>query len=163
MLMSDLDAIAKAARAETGKAAEAARPIADFLRKASFETTRLAPADLAALKEIRAVAAVYLTAAPNLPPEAQVELAAALRTHGVEPIPHVAVRNFVSAAALATWLEPARVKVSRMSRRGRRGQPVLGAGVGALAVDDHGRGQHEPAGPRPGHRGEQNRASALEP
>jgi methylenetetrahydrofolate reductase (NADPH) len=102
--MSDLDTVAKATRSETRTAAEAARPIADFLRKASFETTRLAAADLAALQDIRADTAVYVSAVLNRPAEAQVEVAAALRAHGVEPIPHVAVRNFASAGALATWL-----------------------------------------------------------
>jgi methylenetetrahydrofolate reductase (NADPH) len=106
--MGDLDTIASAAASaaqiEAGKAAEAARPIADFLRKASFETTRLVPADLAALQDLRADVAVYVSAAPSLPAEAQLEVAAALRTHGVEPIPHVAVRNFASAGALAAWL-----------------------------------------------------------
>jgi len=65
--MSDLDTVAKATRSETGKAAEAARPIADFLRKASFETTRLAAADLAALQDIRADTAVYVSAVLNRP------------------------------------------------------------------------------------------------
>jgi methylenetetrahydrofolate reductase (NADPH) len=102
--MSDLDAVTKATQSETGKAAEAARPIADFLRKASFETTRLAAADVAALQDIRADTAVYVSAVLNRPAEAQVEVAAALRAHGVEPIPHVAVRNFASAGALASWL-----------------------------------------------------------
>ena len=38
---------------------------------------------------------------------------------------------------------------------------MLGAGVGTLAVDDHGRGEHEPAGSGAGHRGEQDRGAQV--
>ena len=65
------------------------------------------------------------------------------------------------AAARAARLEPARVEVGRLPRRRRRGQPVLGARVGALAVDDHRRGQHQPADARPGHRGKQDRGPQV--
>jgi hypothetical protein len=48
-----------------------------------------------------------------------------------------------------------------MARRRRRCEPVLGARVGALAVDDHRRGEHEPAGSRAGHRRQQDRGPQV--
>jgi methylenetetrahydrofolate reductase (NADPH) len=95
--MSDLNAVA----AHPGDAAAAARLIADFLRGASFETTRLAAADLAAVKDIGGDASVYISAIPGRPAEEQIAVATTLRAHGVEPIPHIAVREFASAQALA--------------------------------------------------------------
>ncbi|MFZ1882666.1 MAG: methylenetetrahydrofolate reductase [Rhodoplanes sp.] len=98
--MSDIDAVA----AHPGDAAAAARLIADFLRGASFETARLAAADLAALKDLGGDASVYISAIPGRPAEEQIAVATALRAHGVEPIPHIAVREFASAQALAARL-----------------------------------------------------------
>jgi methylenetetrahydrofolate reductase (NADPH) len=95
--MSDLNAVA----AHPSDAAAAARLIADFLRGASFETTRLAAADLAAVKDIGGDASVYISAIPGHPAEEQIAVATALRAQGVEPIPHIAVREFASAQALA--------------------------------------------------------------
>jgi methylenetetrahydrofolate reductase (NADPH) len=101
--MSDLDADA-AAHPGVAVAPDAARPIADFLRRASFETTRLTAADFAALKDLGGEACVYVSAIASRPAEEQIEVAAALRAHGVEPIPHIAVRDFVSAHALGARL-----------------------------------------------------------
>ena len=98
--MSDIDAVA----AHPGDAADVARLIADFLRGASFETARLAAADLAALKDLGGDASVYISAIPGRPAEEQIAVATALRAHGVEPIPHIAVREFASAQALAARL-----------------------------------------------------------
>ncbi len=98
--MSDIDAVA----AHPGDAAAAARLIADFLRGASFETARLAAADLAAAKDLGGDASVYISAIPGRPAEEQIAVATALRAHGVEPIPHIAVREFASAQALAARL-----------------------------------------------------------
>jgi methylenetetrahydrofolate reductase (NADPH) len=98
--MSDIDAVA----AHPGDAADATRLIADFLRGASFETARLAAADLAAVKDLGGDASVYISAIPGRPPEEQIAVATALRAHGVEPIPHIAVREFASAQALAARL-----------------------------------------------------------
>ena len=98
--MSDIDAVA----AHPGDAADVTRLIADFLRGASFETARLAAADLAALKDLGGDASVYISAIPGRPAEEQIAVATALRAHGVEPIPHIAVREFASAQALAARL-----------------------------------------------------------
>jgi methylenetetrahydrofolate reductase (NADPH) len=98
--MSDIDAVA----AHPGDAADATRLIADVLRGASFETARLAAADLAAVKDLGGDASVYISAIPGRPPEEQIAVATALRAHGVEPIPHIAVREFASAQALAARL-----------------------------------------------------------
>ncbi|MFY9990175.1 MAG: methylenetetrahydrofolate reductase [Rhodoplanes sp.] len=98
--MSDIDTVA----AHPGDAAAAARLIAGFLRGVSFETTRLAAADLAAAKDLGGDVSVYISAIPSRPPEEQIAVATALRAHGVEPIPHIAVREFASVQALATRL-----------------------------------------------------------
>jgi methylenetetrahydrofolate reductase (NADH) len=108
--MSDIDAVA----AHPGDAAAATRLIADFLRGASFETARLAAADLAALKDLGGDASVYISAIPGRPAEEQIAVATALPAHGVEPIPHIAVREFASAqdlaARLASLVEQASVR-----------------------------------------------------
>jgi methylenetetrahydrofolate reductase (NADPH) len=98
--MSDIDTVA----AHPGDAAAAARLIAGFLRGVSFETTRLAAADLAAAKDLGGDVSLYISAIPSRPPEEQIAVATALRAHGVEPIPHIAVREFASVQALATRL-----------------------------------------------------------
>jgi methylenetetrahydrofolate reductase (NADPH) len=98
--MSDLNAVAT----HPGDTAAAARLIADFLRHASFETTRLTAADLAAVKDLGGDASVYISAIPGRPAEEQIAVAAALRAHGVEPVPHIAVREFVSAQVLSARL-----------------------------------------------------------
>ena len=98
--MSDIDTVA----AHPGDAAAAARLIAGFLRGVSFETTRLAAADLAAAKDLSGDVSLYISAIPSRPPEEQIAVATALRAHGVEPIPHIAVREFASVQALATRL-----------------------------------------------------------
>ncbi|MGA8292168.1 MAG: methylenetetrahydrofolate reductase [Rhodoplanes sp.] len=98
--MSDIDTVA----AHPGDAAAAARLIAGFLRGVSFETTRLAAADLAAAKDLGGDVSVYISAIPSRPAEEQIAVATALRAHGVEPIPHIAVREFASVQALATRL-----------------------------------------------------------
>jgi len=98
--MSDIDTVA----AHPGDAAAAARLIAGFLRGVSFETTRLAAADLAAAKDLGGDVSVYISAIPSRPAEEQIAVATALRAHGVEPIPHIAVREFASVQALAARL-----------------------------------------------------------
>jgi len=90
--------------AHPGDAAAAVRLIAGFLRGVSFETTRLAAADLAAAKDLGGDVSVYISAIPRRPAEEQIAVAAALRAHGVEPIPHIAVREFASVQALAARL-----------------------------------------------------------
>jgi methylenetetrahydrofolate reductase (NADPH) len=79
--------------------------IQQFARRASFETTRLSPAEL---DEVKAAAipgaAIYIAAIPSRPLAEQVETAIGLRERGFEPIPHLAARNFDSATAMETQL-----------------------------------------------------------
>lgn len=98
--MSTLDAMT----ARPGDAGNAAQHIADFVGAASFETTRLLAADLVALKDLGGGASVYVSAIPSRPADEQIAVAAALRAHGVEPIPHIAVREFASAQPLGAHL-----------------------------------------------------------
>ena len=65
------------------------------------------------------------------------------------------VRRQRGGAGGAARFEPAGGEVGDRAGGGS-GRAVAGAGVGALAVDDHGAGQDEPADADPGHRGEQD-------
>ena len=94
--------------APTTKPAQEETPLAriqEFARSASFETTRLTPAEL---DEVKATAipgcAIYVAAIPSRPLDEQIETAVGLRNRGFEPVPHLAVRNFESAAAMETHL-----------------------------------------------------------
>src|ERR1700741_2963914 len=90
----------------TSDAAEIATDIASFLRGASLEATGPDMADIAALKAALAPATpIYLSAIPARPQEELVEQAAYLRAAGLEPVPHLAVRNFVSADTLKHLLD----------------------------------------------------------
>ena len=53
----------------------------------------------------RAGTQIYLSAVPTRPQEDVVEPAARLRVAGLEPVPHLAVRNFASAEALGRFLD----------------------------------------------------------
>ena len=79
--------------------------IAAFARTASFETTRLSPAEL---EEVKAAApkgcAIYVSAIPSRPLHEQIETAKSVRSGGFEPVPHLAVRNFETAAAMESHL-----------------------------------------------------------
>jgi len=89
----------------TSDAAEAAADIASFMRGASLEATRPDGADIAALKDaLPAGTLVYLSAIPGRPQEEVVEQAVHVRTAGLEPVPHLAVRNFASREMLADML-----------------------------------------------------------
>ena len=71
------------------------------MRGASLEATRPNADDIAALKAALAPGTpVYLSAVPTRPQEELVEQAAHVRAAGLEPVPHLAVRNFASADAL---------------------------------------------------------------
>jgi methylenetetrahydrofolate reductase (NADPH) len=75
--------------------------IAQFMRAASFETTRMTPADLEALKsDLPGGARVYVAAIPTAPLAEQLSVVSSLKANGFEPVPHVAARNFASAAVL---------------------------------------------------------------
>jgi methylenetetrahydrofolate reductase (NADPH) len=79
--------------------------IVAFARSWSLEATLPRQADVAELKDILAPgAAVYLSAVPTRDPTQEIEAAILLRQSGLAPVPHVAVRNFASAAALDDFL-----------------------------------------------------------
>jgi methylenetetrahydrofolate reductase (NADPH) len=87
--------------------------IAAFARGFSLEATRPNAADAAALAEIApAGTRVYLSAVPTRPQQEAIqeaiEAAVLLRNAGFEPVPHLAVRNFASIAALDDFLARAR-------------------------------------------------------
>jgi methylenetetrahydrofolate reductase (NADPH) len=82
------------------------RAIAEFTQGFSLEATRPAAADVAALKAALPPGThVYLSAVPARPQEEVVEQAAAVRDAGLEPVPHLAVRNFADAQALRSFLD----------------------------------------------------------
>ena len=88
-----------------GAKQDAVARISAFARKASFETTRLSEQELG---EVRGVtppgSAVYVSAIPSRPLDEQVTTSAMLRGAGYEPVPHLAVRNFSSVAAMEDHL-----------------------------------------------------------
>jgi methylenetetrahydrofolate reductase (NADPH) len=70
----------------------------------SVEATRPTSADIAALRVLRRGTRVYLSAVPSRPADEALTAAAQIRAAGLEPVPHVAVRNFASVEALDTFL-----------------------------------------------------------
>jgi methylenetetrahydrofolate reductase (NADPH) len=70
----------------------------------SIEATRPSAADIATLGVLRRGARVYLSAVPNRPADESLAAAVQIRAAGLEPVPHVAVRNFDSAEALDAFL-----------------------------------------------------------
>lgn len=87
-------------------AAEAIAEIAAFMRDGSLEATRPDASDAEALKAaMPAGTQIYLSAIPTHPQEDIVAQAALVRAAGLEPVPHLAVRNFASADALKDLLD----------------------------------------------------------
>jgi methylenetetrahydrofolate reductase (NADPH) len=70
----------------------------------SIEATRPSAADIGALDVLARGTRVYLSAVPNRPADESLAAAVQIRAAGLEPVPHVAVRNFASAEALDTFL-----------------------------------------------------------
>jgi methylenetetrahydrofolate reductase (NADPH) len=66
----------------------------------SIEATRPSAADIAALSVLRRGTRVYLSAVPNRPADESLAAAVQIRAAGLEPVPHLAVRNFGSEQAL---------------------------------------------------------------
>ena len=94
-----------APRSAADAATETVAAIAEFMRAGSLEATRPSADDVAALKAaLPAGTHVYLSAVPTRPQEEVVEQAARLAAAGLEPVPHLAVRNFANADALARFL-----------------------------------------------------------
>jgi methylenetetrahydrofolate reductase (NADPH) len=95
-----------APRTAADAAGETAAEIAAFMRGTSLEATRPNADDVAALKAAAAPGAlVYLSAVPSRPQEEVVEQAQAVRAAGLEPVPHLAVRNFANAEALRRFVD----------------------------------------------------------
>jgi len=78
--------------------------IAAFMAGFSIEATRPSAADIAALAVLEPGTRVYLSAVPSRPADESVAAAIAVRAAGLEPVPHVAVRNFASELALDDFL-----------------------------------------------------------
>src|ERR1700730_15114384 len=86
--------------------AETVASITAFMRGASLEATRPTARDVDALKAaVPWGTHVYLSAVPTRPQEDVVGQAALVRAAGLEPVPHLAVRNFASADALGSFLD----------------------------------------------------------
>ncbi len=105
--------------------------IAAFAARASFEATRLAPGDIAWLRDvIRSKTAIYVSAVPTRPLDAQIEAVTRLAAAGFEPVPHIAARGFASSAALDRHL-------GRLSEAGVRRVLVVGGDLSAPAGPFH--------------------------
>ncbi len=78
--------------------------IVSFMADFSVEATRPSDADITALSVLPRGTRIYLSAVPNRPAEESISAAVRLRAAGFEPVPHVAVRIFASAAALDDFL-----------------------------------------------------------
>ncbi len=70
----------------------------------SIEATRPSAADITALSVLRRGARVYLSAVPHRPADEALTAAVQIRAAGLEPVPHIAVRNFPSIESLDTFL-----------------------------------------------------------
>ncbi len=82
----------------------AVQRIAAFMAGFSLEATRPTDADIAALGILTRGTRIYISAVPGRPAEEVIAAAIRLRSAGLEPVPHVAVRNFASADALDEFL-----------------------------------------------------------
>jgi methylenetetrahydrofolate reductase (NADPH) len=78
--------------------------IAGFMQNFSVEATRPSDADIAALAVLPRGTRVYVSAVPHRAADESISATIRLRAAGLEPVPHVAVRNFVSADALDDFL-----------------------------------------------------------
>jgi methylenetetrahydrofolate reductase (NADPH) len=89
--------------AEPAPAGPVAR-ITTLMSGFSVEATRPSAADVAALGVLRRGTRVYLSAVPNRPADESLDAAVQVRAAGLEPVPHLAARNFTSVEALDTYL-----------------------------------------------------------
>jgi methylenetetrahydrofolate reductase (NADPH) len=130
-----------APRSAADAASDTVAAIAAFMRGGSLEATRPTPEDVAALRAVAAPGThVYLSAVPTRPQEDVVAQAAAVRAAGLEPVPHLAVRNFANAEALKRFV--GRLTAEAGVRRllviaGDRAEPA-GPFHGALEAIDSG-------------------------
>ena len=78
--------------------------IASFVTGFSVEATRPSAADIAALAGLERGTRIYLSAVPNRAAEESIAASVQVRAAGLEPVPHVAVRNFTTEPALDAFL-----------------------------------------------------------
>lgn len=78
--------------------------ITALMAEFSIEATRPSAADIAGLSALKHGTRIYLSAVPNRPANESIDNAIRVRAAGLEPVPHVAVRNFASTAALDDFL-----------------------------------------------------------
>jgi methylenetetrahydrofolate reductase (NADPH) len=86
------------------KLPDAVQRVATFMADFSVEATRPTDADIAALAQFGRGMRVYISAVPTRPSDEVLGAAVRLRAAGLEPVPHVAVRNFPTADALDDFL-----------------------------------------------------------
>lgn len=80
--------------------------IAGFLADFSVEATRPKPSDIEAVAQnAPAGTHLYLSAIPTRPSTELIEQATLTRKAGLEPVPHIAVRNYASKNELASLLQ----------------------------------------------------------
>ncbi len=82
----------------------AVQRIASFMTGFSLEATRPTDADIAALGILARGTRIYISAVPGRSAEESIAAAKRLAAVGLEPVPHVAVRNFPNAEALDDFL-----------------------------------------------------------
>lgn len=100
------EAIMLAPKKASDSAADTIEAVAEFMRVGSIEATRPTTQDIAALRDAAAPGtSIYLSAVLSRPQEEVVAQAAHVRAAGLEPVPHLAVRNFASREALARFLD----------------------------------------------------------
>jgi methylenetetrahydrofolate reductase (NADPH) len=82
-----------------------AQAITSFARGFSLEATRPSADEVAALAGIApAGTRVYVSAVPTRPAQESIEAAVRLRAAGLEPVPHLAVRNFATVGLIDDFL-----------------------------------------------------------
>ena len=79
-------------------------PIVGLMSDFSVEVTRPSEADIAALTALKRGTRIYMSAIPGRPAEEAIANARHVRAAGLEPVPHVAVRNFAGSEALDDFL-----------------------------------------------------------
>lgn len=115
--------------------------VTDLLRGFSLEVTRPSADDVAALKlAAPAGTHVYLSAIPARPQEDVIAQAAMVRAAGLEPVPHLAVRNFASADEMRRLLDrlAAEAGVTRLLVIAGDRDDTAGPFKGALEAIDSG-------------------------
>ncbi len=75
-----------------------------FMTGLSVEVTRPSGADIASLAVLSRGTRIYVSAVPNRPTDETVAAAVQIRDAGLQPVPHIAVRNFASVQALDDFL-----------------------------------------------------------